>query len=68
MAVPIIKDKAEVVLGSRFATGSAHRVLYFWHYLAKSVACVVGLVFNFLGRRYFVFPEPALGPWRSQKH
>ena len=34
--------------------------------LAKSVACLVGLAFNFLGRRYFVFPEPAPGPWRSQ--
>jgi glycosyltransferase involved in cell wall biosynthesis len=34
--------------------------------LAKSVACLVGLAFNFLGRRYFVFPEPSPGPWRSQ--
>ena len=33
---------------------------------AKSSACVVGLLFNFLGRRYFVFPEPSPGPWRSQ--
>ena len=34
--------------------------------LAKSSACIVGLLFNFLGRRYFVFPEPSPGPWRSQ--
>jgi glycosyltransferase involved in cell wall biosynthesis len=34
--------------------------------LAKSAACIVGLLFNFLGRRYFVFPEPAPGPWQSQ--
>lgn len=34
--------------------------------LAKSSACMVGLLFNFLGRRYFVFPEPSPGPWRSQ--
>jgi glycosyltransferase involved in cell wall biosynthesis len=34
--------------------------------LAKSIACIVGLLFNFLGRRYFVFPEPSPGPWRSQ--
>jgi putative flippase GtrA len=26
--------------------------------LAKAAACFVGLAFNFLGRRYFVFPEP----------
>jgi len=34
--------------------------------LAKSSACIVGLLFNFLGRRYFVFPESSPGPWRSQ--
>jgi glycosyltransferase involved in cell wall biosynthesis len=33
---------------------------------AKSCACLVGLLFNFLGRRYFVFPEPPPGPWQSQ--
>lgn len=33
---------------------------------AKSTACLAGLLFNFLGRRYFVFPEPSPGPWRSQ--
>jgi putative flippase GtrA len=33
--------------------------------LAKSLACIVGLLFNFVGRRYFVFPEPSSGPWRS---
>jgi dolichol-phosphate mannosyltransferase len=35
-------------------------------WLAKSVGCLIGLIFNFAGRRYFVFPEPAAGPWRSQ--
>ena len=34
--------------------------------LAKLSACIVGLLFNFLGRRYFVFPEPSPGPWQSQ--
>ena len=28
---PILKDKADVVFGSRFMGGSAHRVLYYWH-------------------------------------
>jgi glycosyltransferase involved in cell wall biosynthesis len=28
---PIINDKADVVYGSRFSGGDAHRVLYFWH-------------------------------------
>ena len=34
--------------------------------LAKLSACAIGLLFNFLGRRYFVFPETSPGPWRSQ--
>ena len=28
---PIIDGKADVVFGSRFAGGEAHRVVYFWH-------------------------------------
>jgi len=35
-------------------------------WLAKSVGSLIGLAFNFSGRRYFVFPEAAAGPWRSQ--
>ena len=29
---PIVSDRADVVYGSRFAGGGAHRVVYFWHY------------------------------------
>lgn len=28
---PILQDRADVVYGSRFLGGGAHRVLYFWH-------------------------------------
>ena len=35
MVIPIVNNKADVVLGSRFAGGGAHRVLYFWHYLGN---------------------------------
>lgn len=28
---PLLEDRADVVYGSRFLGGSAHRVLYFWH-------------------------------------
>lgn len=28
---PILEDKADVVFGSRFQGGEAHRVLYYWH-------------------------------------
>ena len=31
MLEPILQDKADVVYGSRFTGGQAHRVLYFWH-------------------------------------
>ena len=27
---------------------------------------LIGLIFNFLGRRYFVFPETPSGPWKPQ--
>ncbi|MGO9312634.1 MAG: glycosyltransferase [Syntrophobacteraceae bacterium] len=36
-------------------------------WLAKSAACSIGLVFNFLGRRYLVFPEKPPGPWGTKK-
>ncbi|MDA8408341.1 MAG: glycosyltransferase family 2 protein [Deltaproteobacteria bacterium] len=32
---PILDDKADVVYGSRFMGGEAHRVLYFWHYMGN---------------------------------
>ncbi|NRA00251.1 MAG: glycosyltransferase family 2 protein [Myxococcales bacterium] len=31
LLAPILEGKADVVFGSRFAGGDAHRVLYFWH-------------------------------------
>ena len=33
---PILDGKADVVYGSRFAGGEAHRVLYFWHYVGNT--------------------------------
>jgi glycosyltransferase involved in cell wall biosynthesis len=35
MVIPLMEDKADVVFGSRFLSIGAHRVLYFWHYLAN---------------------------------
>jgi glycosyltransferase involved in cell wall biosynthesis len=34
---PIVKDRADVVFGSRFMGGQPHRVVYFWHYVGNSV-------------------------------
>jgi len=33
---PILKDKADVVYGSRFMGGEPHRVLYFWHSIGNA--------------------------------
>lgn len=32
---PLIANEADVVIGSRFLSGGAHRVLYFWHSLGN---------------------------------
>lgn len=32
---PILDDRADVVMGSRFAGGGPHRVLFFWHYVGN---------------------------------
>lgn len=37
LLAPILEGKADVVYGSRFAGGEAHRVLYFWHSLGNRV-------------------------------
>jgi glycosyltransferase involved in cell wall biosynthesis len=34
---PILEGRADVVLGSRFAGGESHRVLYFWHTVGNRV-------------------------------
>lgn len=33
---PIERGKADVVFGSRFMGGSAHRVVYYWHYVGNT--------------------------------
>lgn len=37
LIAPIMNDQADVVFGSRFIGGGAHRVLYFWHSVANQV-------------------------------
>jgi glycosyltransferase involved in cell wall biosynthesis len=37
LLAPILEGKADVVYGSRFAGGRAHRVVYFWHYVGNRV-------------------------------
>ena len=37
---PVLKDKADVVYGSRFI-GEPHRVLYFWHQVANNILTTI---------------------------
>jgi glycosyltransferase involved in cell wall biosynthesis len=37
LLAPIIDDKADVVFGSRFVGGDAHRVLFFWHMIGNKL-------------------------------
>ena len=44
--------------------------LYQLDYTAESAkigATLMGLLFNFAGRRFIVFPEPASGPWKPSR-
>ena len=34
---PILAGKADVVFGTRFSGGGAHRVMFFWHYLGNKL-------------------------------
>ena len=43
---PLIDDKADVVLGSRFLSGGAHRVLYFWHSLGNKFLTMLSNMFT----------------------
>ena len=40
---PIIDNKADVVFGSRFKGGGAHRVVYFWHRLGNGFLTLLSL-------------------------
>lgn len=43
---PILAGKADVVYGSRFAGGEAHRVLYFWHSLGNRFLTLLSNMFT----------------------
>jgi len=42
---PILRDRADVVYGSRFL-GGPHRVLYFWHYVANRMLTLLSNVLS----------------------
>ena len=35
LLAPLLSGKASAVFGSRFSSGDAHRVVYFWHYIGN---------------------------------
>ena len=43
---PVIANGADVVFGSRFQTGSKHRVLYFWHSVGNRFLTLVSNMFT----------------------
>lgn len=46
MVEPLISDRADVVYGSRFQTGHAHRVLLYWHSVGNKVLTTVANMFT----------------------
>ncbi len=43
---PILDGRADVVYGSRFLATEAHRVLYFWHYVANTGLTFLSNIFT----------------------
>jgi len=46
LLAPLLDGKADVVLGSRFAGGESHRVLFFWHYLGNRFLTLMSNAFT----------------------
>jgi glycosyltransferase involved in cell wall biosynthesis len=46
LVAPILRNQADVVFGSRFAGGEAHRVLYYWHRLGNGVLTTLSNMFT----------------------
>ncbi len=43
---PILRNKADVVFGSRFLGGGAHRVVYYWHYMGNRFLTMMSNMFT----------------------
>jgi glycosyltransferase involved in cell wall biosynthesis len=43
---PILKGRADVVFGSRFMGGGAHRVVYFWHMIGNKLLTLMSNMFT----------------------
>jgi glycosyltransferase involved in cell wall biosynthesis len=62
---PILAGRADVVYGSRFQGGDAHRVLYFWHMIGNKLLTLVSNMFTNINLTdmetcYKVFTRPVI--------
>jgi putative flippase GtrA len=46
LLLPLVQDRADVVLGSRFLSNGAHRVLYFWHSMGNQLLTFLSNMFT----------------------
>jgi len=46
LLAPILEGKADVVFGSRFSGGEAHRVVYFWHMMGNKFLTLLSNMFT----------------------
>jgi glycosyltransferase involved in cell wall biosynthesis len=46
LLAPILADKADAVIGSRFAGSEAHRVVYFWHMVGNKMLTLLSNVLS----------------------
>lgn len=46
LLAPLLDGRADVVFGSRFMGSSAHRVLFFWHYLGNKFLTTLSNIFT----------------------
>lgn len=46
LLTPLVSGEADVVLGSRFRSSEAGRVLYFWHYMGNRVLTLISNMFT----------------------
>lgn len=69
---PIVENKADVVYGSRFMGGDAHRVLYFWHYVGNKFLTLLSNMFSNLNLTdmetcYKVFRKEIIKPIKLEQ-
>lgn len=46
LLVPVIESDADVVYGSRFMSGSQHRIVAFWHYVGNKFLTILSNMFS----------------------